>query len=180
MAANALLCLLTLLVLGVVLYGPWQWICTDWARQVVFEKRDAIFDLAADGQLDFRSDEYQTIRGSLQKLIRFAHALTLPRMIFAAPALPQVGPKEIVAANLDGAVDRIKDPEVRKLVLQHVRDAQGAMAIMIFVKSPVFLVLCPFFIIVAVILAVFGLLGAMVRRAVLLIGRIVQAEAEYA
>jgi len=39
----------SLAALLIILYGPWQAICTDIARQMLFEKRDAIFDLAQSG-----------------------------------------------------------------------------------------------------------------------------------
>src|SRR5262245_42077518 len=81
---QALIGLASLTALVVVLYGPWQEVCTDIARQIIFEKRDAIFDLAHNGKLSFDSPEYGTIRSALQSSIRFAHELSLPRFLVMA------------------------------------------------------------------------------------------------
>jgi|SRR5580692_10901927 hypothetical protein len=81
MYADALTALLSLALFLLVFYGPWQATCTDWGRNVIFESRDKIFDMAADGELDFDSDEYKTIRASLQTLIRYLHFATAPAVL---------------------------------------------------------------------------------------------------
>jgi hypothetical protein len=109
-------------VLIVILYGPWQEICTDFARQIVFEKRDAIFDLAHSGKLSFKSREYGTIRSSLQASIRFAHELTLPRFFLLAAGLRKQGshPED---NELSRAINQISDPVMRNRVDTLVKDA---------------------------------------------------------
>ena len=48
MYADALLSLLSLTLFLTAFYGPWQAVCTDWGRHVIFENRDKIFDMAAE------------------------------------------------------------------------------------------------------------------------------------
>ena len=112
---EALIGLGSLAALVVVLYGPWQEVCTDIARQIIFEKRDAIFDLAHSGKLSFDSREYGTIRSALQASIRFAHELTLPRFVVMAVVISAHGsrPEE---NELSRAIRRIADPVTRMQV----------------------------------------------------------------
>jgi hypothetical protein len=79
--ANAIAALIVLSLLLLFFYGPWQSAVTDFARQVVFEERDAVFDMAADAKLAFDSDEYRTIRDAFNSLIRFAHELKWTRLL---------------------------------------------------------------------------------------------------
>jgi hypothetical protein len=137
-----------------VIYGPWQWICTDITRQILFEKRDALFDLAHSGKLSFESREYRTIRSSLQANIRFAHELTLPRFFVLLVALGSRGDLS-QPSNLSRALDEIADPETRSEVRRLVQQATRAMLVMMIVKSPPALIL----------LTLSGLVLALVRRA---------------
>src|ERR1700751_1769972 len=119
---QALIGLGGLAALIVILYGPWQAICTDIARQIVFEKRDAIFDLAQHGKLSFSSREYGVIRSSLQANIRFAHELTLPRFLVTAAVLLARGnrPED---NDLSRAIRGIINPETRAEVETLVHQA---------------------------------------------------------
>lgn len=80
-AANAIVALAVLTGLVCLFYGPWQSICTDLTRQVIFERRDRLFDLALAGRLDFDSDGYRAARHTLNGMLRFAHELTWPDMV---------------------------------------------------------------------------------------------------
>jgi hypothetical protein len=124
----------------VILYGPWQEICTDVARQIVFEKRDAIFDLAHSGKLSFKSREYGIIRSSLQASIRFAHELTLPRFLVMAAGLRRrrSHPED---NELSRAIREISDPVTRDRVEALVKEAYRALFLMMVAKSPVMLLL---------------------------------------
>jgi hypothetical protein len=140
-------------LLLVVLYGPWQAICTDFTRQILFEKRDAIFDLAQAGRLSFDSPEYGTIRSSLQSQIRFAHELTLPRFFVLRAAILATGelpPK----SDLARAVERIHDPGTRSEVHRLVTQAHPALFVMMCLKSPMMIILLPALLIVLAALAI--------------------------
>ena len=148
---QALIGLGSLVALLVIVYGPWQAICTDIARQILFEKRDAIFDLAQTGKLSFASREYGLIRSSLQASIRYAHELTLPRFLVMAAVLSARGnrPED---NDLSRAMKQIADPTTRSQVEKLVREAHRTLVVMMIVKSPaMILALLPLLLIAAVI-----------------------------
>jgi predicted branched-subunit amino acid permease len=124
-----------LIAAGLVIYGPWHSACTDWARETIFEKRAAIFDLAVDGDLDFEATEYKVIRSSLEKSIRFAHVLTWPR--FAFWFLGMKRGSAVGKSELSGAIEQIDDPVVRRKVGRLANEAQFALLKMVCAKSPV-------------------------------------------
>jgi hypothetical protein len=126
----------SLAVLIVLLYGPRQAICTDIARQIVFEKRDAIFDLAYAGKLSFNSREYGTIRSSLQASIRFAHELTFPRFLIMGVTFWARGDRA-EDNDLSRAIRRIADPGTRNQVERLIMQAHRALVLMMLAKSPV-------------------------------------------
>jgi hypothetical protein len=135
--ANAIAALLIVLLLGFLIYGPWQEICTDFARQLIFEKRDAIFDIADKGELTFNSQDYRIIRSGLEKLIRFAHELTLPSLVFIWIF---IGIKPNERPDLLLAIDRITDKETNEKVRGLVDEALMVAALMVVLKSPITMV----------------------------------------
>jgi len=137
---QTLIALGSLAALIIILYGPWQEVCTDIARQILFEKRDAIFDLAHSGKLSFNSREYGTIRSSLQASIRFAHELTLARFLVVAVVFwPRMSHAD--DNDLSRAIGRIADPVTRNQVEILVMQAYRALFLMMVAKSPVVLLL---------------------------------------
>jgi hypothetical protein len=126
--ADVIAALGTLSAFLLFFYGPWQSAMTDIARQVVFEERDAVFDMAAEGKLAFDSKEYKVIRDSFNDLIRFAHELTWVRLV-----VHWRGQKEIPDVQL--ALERIGDAGVRAEVTRHLRRARYAMFGMMGLKS---------------------------------------------
>lgn len=167
--------LVTLLVGGALLwllYGPWQWICTDVARQILFEKRDQLFDLARAGELSFNSPEYRQVRKSLETLIRFAHQLSLPRFVVSCAAVPAAFRGK---SALRLAVASIENASTRQKVDELVTVAQITMIIMMVVKSPVALFVgMP----IALIVSLFKGGLATLRPLLLKTGEIAQLEAE--
>ena len=53
MIANSFFALAGLTGFLLLFYGPWQSVCTDVARQLMFEQRDKIFDMARGGMINF-------------------------------------------------------------------------------------------------------------------------------
>jgi hypothetical protein len=133
MAVNGLISLLALILLVCVFYGPWQAACTDWARQVVFERRDRLFDLAAQGSLEFTSDNYRALRAGLEGMIRFAHELTWPRLLFHVILRKRMGVADRHA--LTEAIACIEDPTVRRQVTELIAEATFGLIIMMLLKS---------------------------------------------
>jgi hypothetical protein len=138
-AADAVISLFGLTFFASLFYGPWQAACADWARQIVFEKRDRLFDLAADGGLSFSSDEYRMLRSGLEGMIRFAHELTWPRLLFHAKLRHRMGIAD--DHSLAEAAARIEDPGVRQQVNELVFEATIGLIVMMALKS---IVVAPF------------------------------------
>lgn len=126
--ADAIASLAVLSLFLLAFYGPWQSIMVDMSRQYVLEQRDAVFDLAARGKLDFNSEDYRIIRDAFNKLIRFAHEFNWIRLLMywdGGRSVPEVS----------HAVDRIEDQETRTKVAYHLRRARFAMIAMMVGKS---------------------------------------------
>jgi hypothetical protein len=157
---NAIISLLVLLLIGTFIYGPWQAICTEFARQLMFEKRNAIFDLADhNSNWSFDNREYRIIRSGLERLIRFAHELTLPSMlffwIFVRSSIRNEKPE------LLSAVDCIPDDDLRRKVNNLVNQALRAASIMMIAKSPITVIMV---IVLAIVLAPSVLLNVEMRK----------------
>ena len=125
-----------------IFYGPWQWVCTDWIRQVCFEARDKLFDLAADGQLDFSSPEYRKLRSIIESEIRFAHEMTLPYLFVIGSYLRYARPELVERAKRSEQairarfVDQIAKAEVDRIMATMNRDVLR----LVLLKSPLLLV----------------------------------------
>lgn len=133
---DAALALISLLLLGMLFYGPWQDLCTAYARQVAFEQRDKLFDKAMRGEIEFADPAYRKVRTSIEQLIRFAHELSLLSFLMfkwrrQATHQPR-GPSELTVA-----LRSIKDEKVRRDITVLTWKAHYAMVLMMLAKSPV-------------------------------------------
>ena len=119
-------------------YGPWQNALTDLARNYIFEGRDAIFDMAVRGRLEFSSTQYITLRSQLQALIRFAHEATLPSMvwIYFSSGSTKREPEE----NIYNVIDAIPDKETAKEIRRRIQKCISAYMAIIGLKSLLFIV----------------------------------------
>jgi hypothetical protein len=182
MNADLLLSFLALAALGVLFYGPWQGICTDVARQVVFEQRDKLFDMAMTGRIAFDSKEYIEIRSGLEAIIRFSHDLTFPRAIYLAYMFPKIRERDN-ADPIISAIQRLDDAQlqtdIRRLV---VRAYVTAMAMMVMKSSIGIIVVClvaiPSIAVSALLKALANNIRAWLKTYVFEFGRVIQAEAE--
>jgi hypothetical protein len=129
---------LIVLTCGLTAYA-WREAMTAWARQTIFEKRDAIFDMAVDGRLSLTSAEYRAIRSSLEASIRFAHELTLTRMVVTRVAAQAVGFRK-QESEMVTAIRAIQDEETRNEIKQLVNEAHRALLSMIVLKSPILMI----------------------------------------
>ena len=135
---SAIISLGLVLLLGAFVCGPWQAICTDFARQIIFEKRDAIFDIANSGRWSFNNREYRIIRANMQKLIRFAHELTLPSLLYFWFFVKPTDSRE--KPELLRAIDQIIEEQIRSEVTVLVDQALMAAFAMAILKSPIMIV----------------------------------------
>lgn len=132
--ADAIAGLVAFSLLLLFFFGPWQQTATDFARQIVFERRDQWFDVARAGHIDFNSAEYRQVRDALNALIRFAHELTFTRFVLAIAAGETDGPSESSKA-IGRITDQYAQVEARRIMVE----ARSAMFAMIALKSPLFL-----------------------------------------
>jgi hypothetical protein len=118
MSIDAAIGLLALVAFFTLFYGPWQNAMADLARNFVFESRDAIFDMAVKGRIDFSSEQYIKIREQLQNLIRFSHEASLPSMIwiYANSKQYERNPKVGIFDIIDSIEDRDVSNEMRRIV----------------------------------------------------------------
>ena len=124
------------LALAVILfYGPWQQACIDRARDVVFEQRDRIFDLAADGRLDFGDPAYECVRSSMNALIRLAHVITVPRLGMWIIIQRRSGRLFPPSPDMRQAAAAIPDDQTRQDVLDALRRAETAVLRMMISRS---------------------------------------------
>ena len=119
-------------LLLLVLYGPWQWVCTDAARQHAFHLRDQLFDIARSGRLDFASSEYRIIRSAFDHHIRYAHELTWAKLVFFAPVARKL---EYGPSRARQSLEHIPDPIVRREVKALMDQLDTTFALMIVGKS---------------------------------------------
>lgn len=71
-----------LIVLWALFYLCYRAYLLDKCRQSLFEIRDDLFDLAAQGEISFAEDCYRTLREDLNSLIFFADKMSFIRIAF--------------------------------------------------------------------------------------------------
>lgn len=166
-------------------YGPWQETCIDYARQIIFEERDKIFDLASAGSLRFDSRQYKHIRASLNAAIRYAHELTLARMIFTK-FYKKTFPidESIVMSKIDFSS---LDAGIRGKLAASMNRSLMAMMLSMLARSLIVVALCIFLspLFAIAIVCYFWWIGFSIevirlkRRITNMIGSLVQIEAGY-
>ena len=136
LAVGALHGLLCLGVLFLFVYGPWQKLCVDYARDVMFEQRDIIFDLAAQGRLSFNDEAYAQARSTINGMIRMAHCITAPRLI-TLMAYAAHADDPAPASQARHAIQQIGDDATRSAVMEAFSKAETAALALMVARSPV-------------------------------------------
>lgn len=113
-------------------YGPWQNFVLDTLRQNLFEIRDEIFLLAADGKIEFSSPEYKATRKWLNTIIRFAHEITWIQIL--AFACSGVG-KVAQPSNMKDIISQIEDKGASERILDLYRKASIFVCASILLRS---------------------------------------------
>ncbi|MGO9743126.1 MAG: hypothetical protein ACLPN5_16760 [Roseiarcus sp.] len=176
MTTDALLAFVSLIGILMIFYGPWQATCTDFARQIIFEQRDKLFDIAKDGRLDFFSDEYRSIRLGIESIIRFAHELTLPRLIYMSFFVRKYTFDD--SNNIIAAIAEIKDDNTRDEVVTIIDRTFTAIIFMMIFKSLICVVLLPVILIAIVISKNVGAIAIERRNYIMETGKLILLEAE--
>ncbi len=144
--ANAIFLLVALFLFMLWFYGPWQTQCVDWARRKMFESRNAIFDMAADGKVSFDSREYRQIRLAIETLIRFTHHVSWPRLVFFAISRRFiVDDRSSVQDVLDTRLGEIKNDSVRNEMVPHITVVKDALVYSFLSRSVVLMVVSALF-----------------------------------
>jgi hypothetical protein len=177
MNANAIMSLIALVAFLCLFYGPWQDFCTDYVRQRLFERRDTVFDMARNGELDFNSYEYRTLRRALEAQIRFAHDLTLMRFAVLGAILSKE--KSSAESSTLKAIKSIERADVREKVQQLFFLSTIDLLTMMAVRSLLCLALIPLFVIIAIITWCATALRDKLVELLNFAEGVIQAEAEY-
>jgi len=119
-------------------YGPWQTMCVDWARQLMFEARDRLFDAAASGDIAFDSKEYRKSRETFEGMIRFCHIFTWPRLILLWISIP-------ISKEEDNFNLKDLSPKIREAIGQSYIQVLIALVLCIMGRS---IVLAPLFLLI--------------------------------
>lgn len=174
-AIDAIIVLLLIVGLAIIIYGPWQWICTDFARQYIFESRDALFDMASAGKLNFDSAEYKEIRLSMEQIIRYLHQITIPRILYLSIVMRNKKGGDLY--GLSRSIEQIENLEAREEVQYHVKKMFQVISLSLVAKSPIAILLVFFLFLVMLVLQKLSFITEVLTQK---IGRKVEEEAESA
>jgi hypothetical protein len=149
MIADSIISLVMIMIITVLFYGPWQVLCAGIARQLIFERRNLIFNFARRGDLDFNSKEYRDIRNSLNLMIRFAHQATLPRLLFISLCLYKKPVNE--TSQLQAAASRVTNPKMQIELHRIINEVETIMMFAAMCRSIYFWVCLPLSVMPAII-----------------------------
>lgn len=122
-------------------YGPWQDTCADYARQIIFEERDKLFDMASEGEMSFNSKDYKALRSSLNSAIRFSHEMTISRLLFAMVChRAAFGPED--GAGITAIIQRVSNTDVRAKILSIRYRSFAAMSSAMLARSLIVIGIC--------------------------------------
>jgi len=136
---------LVLILLVLAVRGPWKSVCTDYARQVMFECRDAIFDLAREGKISFESTAYKQARLGIERNIRFAHEISVGRLVFYYSHLSRAD----TPLPTERAVGNVGDYSVRTAIESQVATSQRVLLFLMIAKSPMLMIFVGFLILLS-------------------------------
>jgi hypothetical protein len=135
-AAEALMGILGFAGLVFLWFGPLRWLATDWARNTMFAARERLWDEAGAGRISFDDPSYRYIRDSINGSIRFAHSLSLVRVLYHMRVV-QRSEAEAASNELRASITRISDPRVRRTASIAIHDVRNAGLWLMFFKSPI-------------------------------------------
>ncbi|MEE9441968.1 MAG: hypothetical protein V3V99_04805 [candidate division Zixibacteria bacterium] len=125
----------------IFIYFLWRQYVIDVTRQQLFELRDKLFDIAADGKIDNNSESYLVLREMFNSSIRFTHKTNvfffIPIILWKRSELS----KGIIYVN--DLINSIDDHDIRNDV-KHLLNRMSLCLCLNFIKrSPIFLLLFP-------------------------------------
>ena len=134
---------------------PWQNLCISALRQQLFELRDQLFLLGADGRIEFTDPAYVYLRRYFDTCLRFAHHDIFSELVAGMAAL---NTKDAARPEMIGLIDGVVDVETRQKLRSILYQSMVVRVVYMLLRSPV--VVLP----VVVIAAVSAARVAVVRR----------------
>lgn len=129
----------------------WRNLVVDATRQSLFEIRDTVFDLAADGSIGFEQQTYRELRQRINGSIRFCDHYSLTAFMLAAMKAG-LNPKD---DELRIQIQRLSDKELsRKLMSEYQRSIRIVVSSLV-LRSLFGLVAATGAVLVVLVIAVF-------------------------
>lgn len=143
--------LITLAIAYLFFYVLWQRYVIDVTRQQLFELRDQLFDLAADGKLSFQSETYKILRKVFNTSIRFAHEADWVHIyvFYITATLKAKGSIYKSAMQIPHLIKHIEDEKVRAEVQKIFIKMHLTLVWHVYRRSLVLLPFVPIVVIVA-------------------------------
>lgn len=137
-ATSSVFSIVAVLVLFFWLYRQMR---LDVFRQKLFALRDELFDVAADGKIDFRHPAYGMLRSTINGTIRFGHRLNLPFAIYLSIRGVSRKNKDLdsFSARLAAASASLT-PDQKKLICDYRQRLNIMMVEHVILASPALLV----------------------------------------
>jgi hypothetical protein len=110
---NAIFLFTSLGLFVTVFYWPWQRLCVDWTRQLLFEERDKLFEMGVSGKLPFDSPIYRETREQIEGTIRLCHQLTWPRMLLFFIVRPTDERRKQRIKNYISMIENVSPPSLK-------------------------------------------------------------------
>ena len=139
LSINAILGFIGFVTFAWILLSIWPKLVVDFTRQYLFEKRDYLFDLAANKELSFDSKEYKEARLILNAMIRMAeHTTVLNYARYELILKKNQGDGNVKDSQLACIMNRKNTPEVIKETLS---DAINSYNYLLVLRSPIIIAL---------------------------------------
>ena len=109
---------------------PWQSVWIAVSRQRIFELRDSLFDMAADGKIEFSNPDYIRSREFLNGCIRFSHKINFEGFLLWALCVDLRSKTELTLLDdMENILDKNVRQEIRTVIRKAVFSIFGYMAI---------------------------------------------------
>jgi hypothetical protein len=134
-AAEAAIGLLALAALVIFWFGPRRWVATDYARNEMFAAREEFFDEAVSGRVSFNDPNYRRVREAINSNIRFAHAISIVRIVLHLRGMARQQGKR-ASSDARDAAEAIANPTARWVARQSLNKVETAALHLLFWRSP--------------------------------------------
>ncbi len=113
---------------------PWQSLCISALRQQLFDMRDRLFLLGADGRVEFTDPAYVRLRLYFDTCLRFAHQDRFSEMLAGVMALDAPSDEH---SELIQAIEDVADADIRQDLRSILRQSIAVRLVHMLLRSPV-------------------------------------------